>query len=308
MCVRCVRQAMGRPVHSTIATWGTSIFLLFLPALTAQAPPGSESIAEATPSRLPDARNSEPPTPSEVSARPPRDVAWGWDAPRQEDPIAERTVSRRIGPIPIEGQVPGVAVELFYERSEFEFEGTNFSTDFFGGKVEMETAGASLRYVDGRWRLEGRIGTPEVRDDNIGSTSNGLLGGARVGLRALEIGRITAGLEAGLDYASAATSTATGPDGDLRWGQGSARAAVAWTPGPTTLYAFAPYGGLGHLYIDGVHRLETGPYAEADARLTFGFVGVACEWRPRVDRQLSLHAEWLVGELDGFAISLALTF
>jgi len=217
-------------------------------------------------------------------------------------------VARRIGPIPLSGDVPGVAVDVFLERSEFEFDGSNFTENYFGGKVELDTVGGAVQYHDGRWFVTGRIAAAEVRDEDIGATSSGLLGGMRVGLRVLEVGRITAGLEVGFDYASAETSSPTGADGDLRWGQGTARVAVGWTPGPTTLYAFAPYGGLGHIYMDGVHRLDAGSYEEADAQLTYGFVGIACEWRPRLDRQTKLQAEYLAGELDGFAISLAMTF
>ena len=211
-----------------------------------------------------------------------------------------------IGGFPVGSGPATLFGSAVYER--FEFEGPSrlvAAPEYFGGDLEVEFEGVRGGVHFDGWSAEGRVGRVELGDDFI--DASGVSGGLAAGCRVARLDRVALGISANVEIASLDVPISAGRL-DVEWVQSDLRFGGAFEPRYDVLYYVAPYAGVGCRYFDGVQRTDSLGFSEIDAWLPFAFFGVELAYRPSNFAQLSLGVEALVGDLQGGAVSLILTF
>ena len=83
---------------------------------------------------------------------------------------------------------------------------------------------------------------------------------------------------------------------------------VAYAASSDSLASLSPYGGLGVRVVDGVQDFGASGDLEFDAVLPYAFVGLSVNWRPTEDLGLGIESHVLVGQINGFQLSLVASF
>jgi hypothetical protein len=181
------------------------------------------------------------------------------------------------------------------------------------GTVKQEGLGIEVGHNFGRLPLYAKFTSAQLSDAGGVDSDQGFRLALGTTPRVAQVGNWAVTADAFVGTLQAAvrangTTTSLPIRSDIRSVEAGFGLDVHYVPNSDAAFAIAPFLGAHYLYGDGVQDYSSGNSSELDYGAAYGKAGIECNWQSESGFTVGTRLSLLVGEVEGFQLSLEARF